>query len=98
MQRDAIMADHDANVEEKIFSLLAVRTAGADSAAKTICPSEVARALWPDDWREHMEAVRIEAQRLVEDHRLRITQKGEPVDINTVRGPIRLGLPIDSSD
>jgi|GEM_PF-832147 len=89
----AIMADFDGDIEGKILSLLAVRTAGPGSATKTICPSEVARALWPEDWRDHMETVRVAANNLAAQHRLIITQKGQPIDMRNVHGPIRLGLP-----
>ena len=60
--------------------------------AKTFCPSEVARALYPEDWRTHMDEVRAEAQRLADAGRLRITQFGKPVHIDTVRGHIRLSI------
>ncbi|MEL6921806.1 MAG: DUF3253 domain-containing protein [Pseudomonadota bacterium] len=65
---------------------------GAD---KTICPSEVARALAPDDdaWRALMDSVRAVAGELAANGELAVTQKGEPVDVEVARGPIRLGLP-----
>lgn len=56
-------------------------------AAKTFCPSEVARAL-STDWRPLMPQVRAVAARLP----LAATQRGVPVDVLTARGPIRLGL------
>lgn len=55
---------------------------------KTFCPSEAARALSPDNWRELMPEVRRVAAALP----LVATQKGRPVDPLTARGPIRLGL------
>jgi hypothetical protein len=60
-------------------------------AGKTICPSEVARAV-SDDWRALMPDVRAEAGDLQKQGFIRITQKGVPVDVTTARGPIRLGL------
>lgn len=60
---------------------------------KTICPSEVARALFPVDWRDHMDAVRGAAAELAVAGKIVITQKGERVSTESVRGPIRLGLP-----
>lgn len=59
---------------------LAVRRAG-----KTFCPSEAARAL-SDDWRPLMPDVR----RVAKDIGLTATQRGQIVDPDTARGPIRL--------
>lgn len=59
---------------------------------KTICPSEVARALWPDaQWRDHMGDVRRVAADMATQGQLTATQRGEAVDALTARGPIRLG-------
>jgi len=58
----------------------------------SVCPSEVARALW-DDWRPQMEAVRQAARRLVAQGALEITQGGRVVDPDHARGPIRLRRP-----
>lgn len=57
---------------------------------KSICPSEVARRLAPEDWERLMEAVRHVAYELCIQRRIRVTQKGKDVDLATVRGPIRL--------
>lgn len=57
---------------------------------KTICPSETARAIGGDDWRELMPLVRDVAAGLADEGQVIVQQKGEPVDIATVRGPIRL--------
>jgi hypothetical protein len=74
--------------EAEILTLLAKRARGA-----TICPSEVARAVAPDDWRPLMEPVREAARRLVASGKLHITQGGHVVDPSTARGAIRLKLP-----
>ena len=55
---------------------------------KTFCPSEAARRLDREAWRALMPDVRCVAARLP----LAVTQKGKIVDIETARGPIRLGL------
>jgi Protein of unknown function (DUF3253) len=61
---------------------------------KTICPSDAARDLaGDDDFRPYMEPVREVAAELADAGRIVVTQKGEPVTIGEVRGPIRLGLP-----
>jgi hypothetical protein len=56
---------------------------------KTICPSEVLSAA--DKQRpEVMEQVRASARRLAAEGKIEITQKGRVVDVDAVRGPIRL--------
>ncbi|WP_374951633.1 DUF3253 domain-containing protein [Mucilaginibacter sp.] len=59
---------------------------------KSTCPSEIARALFPADWRKHMQEVRDAAIGLQHAGKVVITQKGEPVDINHIKGPIRIKL------
>jgi hypothetical protein len=59
---------------------------------KTICPSDVARAIGGDDWRARMPLVREVAHDLVRAGTLEIRQKGARVDPRTARGPIRLAL------
>lgn len=57
----------------------------------SICPSDVARALWPDDWRAHMDNVRDVAYQLVEAGTLHITQGGLVVTHpRAAKGAIRL--------
>ncbi len=73
--------------EQAILETLHARKAGA-----TICPSEVARLLHPDDWRERMEEIRQAARRLVATGRIDITQGGRVVDGSHAKGPIRLRL------
>ena len=59
-------------------------------AGKSICPSDVARALSPDGFRTLMPAVRAEAARLVRKSELVVMQRGKVVDIANARGPILL--------
>lgn len=59
----------------------------------SICPSEIARSHFPDNWSEHMEDVRRAARRLVAKGMLEITQNNQVVDASTAKGPIRLRLP-----
>ena len=74
--------------ETAILELLAER-----DPDKTICPSEAARVLGGDeDFRPFMEPVRDAARRLVDQNRIEVTQKGEPVDIDQAKGPIRLRI------
>ena len=72
--------------EEAILDLLARRAPG-----KTICPSEAARVVGGDDgFREHMDPVRAAARAMVARGEIEVTQRGEVVDLDTARGPIRL--------
>lgn len=59
---------------------------------KSICPSEVAKAVDPENWRGRMTAVRRVAHELIVEGKIQVTQKGVPVDMNTARGPIRIRL------
>jgi hypothetical protein len=59
---------------------------------KSTCPSEVARALFPEDWRKHMQEVRDAAIELHIQGKVTITQKGEPVDVNHIKGPVRIKI------
>jgi Mg-chelatase subunit ChlI len=77
--------DVDARLERAIGALLDDRRAGA-----TICPSEAARAVDPQGWRELMPAARAAAGRLAAAGRVEVTQRGEVVDVATVRGPVRV--------
>ena len=57
---------------------------------KTICPSDAARALAGKDFRPLMGTARAAAAELVADGEIEVTQRGEVVDIEQARGPIRL--------
>ena len=59
---------------------------------KTICPSDVAREMFPDDWRKHMGEIRNEAIVLHKDGSILITQKGIPVNTDHIKGPIRIRI------
>ena len=74
-------------LEAAVLELLGERAAQA-----TACPSEVARRLDPEGWRDLMEPVRRAARRLVAAGRVEVLQKGRVVDAATARGPIRLRL------
>jgi hypothetical protein len=60
---------------------------------KSICPSEVARALAPDAWRPLLGPVRQSAAALAAQGALCILRKGKPVPPEDMRGVIRLSLP-----
>lgn len=77
--------DAGARLESSIRSLLAARNAGA-----TICPSEAARDVGGDDWRDLMEPARAAARRLVAAGEVEVTQRGDVVDAAIAKGPIRI--------
>lgn len=74
----------DRALEREILRLLDAR------AGTSICPSEAARAVQPEAWRELMEPARQAARRLVAKGEAVITQKGRVVDGSKARGPIRI--------
>ena len=75
----------DHSIEQTIVGLLKKRR-----PESSLCPSEVARAIEPDDWRPLMPRVRAVAARLGAEERIRATQGARDVDALAARGPIRL--------
>jgi hypothetical protein len=75
----------DRALEATILQLLDQRAVGA-----TLCPSEAARAVQPDDWQALMEPARRAARRLVAAEAIDIVQGGQVVDPSRAKGPIRL--------
>ena len=69
-------------LERTIDALLDQRRPGA-----SICPSEAARAVDPEGWRELMPAARSAAGAV------EVTQSDEVVDVATARGPVRVRRP-----
>lgn len=69
------------------------RQARARGPGRTLCPSEVARALAPEDWRPLMHPVREAAARLALAGRVGIFRKGKPITPDEMHGVVRLGLP-----
>ncbi len=94
------MIDGRVVVDDRTIAAAILALAEARGAAKTLCPSEAARALAgsaaSDDWRALMPDVRRVAAALVAEGRIVATQRGRPVDPLAARGPIRLGLPPES--
>jgi len=75
-------------IAEEILRLVNLR-----GPKKSICPSEAARHLGGGDYRDIMQQVRDVAAEMIAKGDLRATQKGETVDPDEARGPIRLALP-----
>lgn len=79
------LTDLDRALERAIIDLLDRRAGGA-----SICPSEAARLVDPDEWRALMPRTRSAARRLVSGGRVIITQRGATVDPSTAKGPVRI--------
>ena len=75
--------DQSAALEAAILALLSNR------GDKSICPSEAAKQVGGDAWRDLMEPARQAARRLVAGE-AEITQNGRVVDPSTANGPIRV--------
>jgi uncharacterized protein DUF3253 len=56
----------------------------------TICPSDAARAVGGDSWRDLMDEARAVAGDLAREGVLIVRQRGADVDLTTATGPIRL--------
>lgn len=76
--------------DEATITAEILRQVEARGDDKSICPSEVARGLAPDDWRKLMSAVRRAAVRLSQAGRLDILRKGRVVSAAEMHGVIRL--------
>lgn len=60
---------------------------------KTICPSDAARAIGGDGWRDLMDDARDVARALAREGLVDVTQKGDALDPDaTWRGPIRIRI------
>ena len=82
------MDDVDARLERTIEELLDQRRPEA-----SICPSEAARAVDSEGWRDLMPAARAAAGRLAGAGAVEVTQGGAVVDVATARGPVRVRRP-----
>jgi len=77
----------DARTRDTILTLVTARGAG-----KTICPSEVAKELDPENWRSLLTKVRRTAQAMAKQGEIAIYRKGKPIEPDAMKGVIRLGL------
>ena len=82
------MDDVDARLERTIEELLDQRRPEV-----SICPSEAARAVDAEGWRDLMPAARAAAGRLAGAGLVEVTQGGTVVDVATARGPVRVRRP-----
>ena len=72
--------------EAVLLDLLDSRADGA-----TLCPSEVARRLAPEDWRPRMGDVHSTVDRLLARRAIALSWKGKP--LASREGPYRIGRP-----
>ena len=79
------LSPEESAIQQAVFALLEKRR--SDSS---ICPSEVARQVLPEGWRDSMPMVRSVAKRLAADGFVVATQGKKTVDAVDARGPIRL--------
>ena len=77
----------DRELEDALLAIAQQR-----GASKTLCPSEAARRVRPEDWRPLMERTRNAARRLIATGQLDMLQKGRVVDASTAKGAVRLRL------
>lgn len=59
----------------------------------SVCPSDVAREIHDEYWEAIMPQVRDVIAELAEQGRVVVTQRGQPVDMLTARGPVRVSVP-----
>jgi hypothetical protein len=74
------------------LSVTILKTATERGPEKSTCPSEIARMLFPDDWRKHMTEVVDVAIDLHHQGKVMITQKGVAIDVKHIKGPIRIKI------
>lgn len=77
-----------AQAEERIAATMRALT--RKRADSSICPSDVARAVGGEEWRDRMSDVRRVAADLASREVVVVTQKGERVSIADARGPVRI--------
>ena len=90
----ATEAERRARLEAAVLALARKR-----APAKTICPSDAARAVGGERWREDMDLARDVVRDLAAAGAVAVLQRGEPVAVDAEwKGPIRVRLAGDPSD
>ncbi|MEO1066604.1 MAG: DUF3253 domain-containing protein [Pseudomonadota bacterium] len=82
-------SDHGAALQDALITLIEARGPG-----KTICPSEVARAVAGSnakEWRLLMKPVKAIAVALAKDGKVTIRRKGKIIDPDAIKGIYRIG-------
>lgn len=78
-----------AGLDDRIAATVMTLLRGRDEDA-TICPSDAARVVGGEAWRDRMEHVRTIASALADSGVVEVRQSGAPVDADA-SGPIRIG-------
>jgi hypothetical protein len=81
-------APTDADVRLRLAATIRALLRHRDGSS--LCPSDAARAVGGDDWRDLMATTRDVARTLAADDTLVVTQKGAPVQSRSLSGPVRL--------
>ncbi|MGI9129858.1 MAG: DUF3253 domain-containing protein [Roseomonas sp.] len=76
------------NIEAITDALL--RIAAERGPEKSLCPTDVARAVSTENWRPLLGAVRKVAADLARQGKIEILRKGKPINPDDMRGVIRL--------
>jgi len=79
-------------MKKKVISAKILSVARQRGFEKTTCPSEIARMLFSREWRKHMQEIRDIAIELHNSGKVIITQKGVPIDVEHLKGPIRIKI------
>jgi len=69
-----------------------LQTARERGMSKSTCPSEIARELFPQDWRNHMGEIRDVAIELNKKGKVLLMQKVKAIDPDHFKGPIRIRI------
>jgi hypothetical protein len=84
--KEATEEPTDKEIRDEILRQLMSMNSGA-----SICPSDVARSL-RQQWRQWMPMIREVASEMARDNEIAVTQQGQPIEIETATGPVRLAL------
>ncbi|MCZ8278818.1 MAG: DUF3253 domain-containing protein [Acetobacteraceae bacterium] len=76
------------NIEAITATML--RIAAERGPEKSLCPTDVARAVSAENWRPLLGAVRQVAAELARQGKIEILRKGKPISPDEIRGVIRL--------
>jgi hypothetical protein len=76
------------NIEAITTAMLQI--AAERGPEKSLCPTDVARAVSAEDWRPLLGAVRKVATDLARQGKIEILRKGKPINPDEMRGVIRL--------
>jgi hypothetical protein len=74
--------------EDAILAAIDARAAG-----KTICPTDAAKVLDPENWRARLHQIRSAGVHLARTGAIAIYRKGKPVSPDGFKGVYRLGRP-----